>query len=360
MSDLKFIVDNLGDDVIEKFRGKTILITGSNGFLGRWFSDVLNHMNENVLNNSCTIICADNNIVRDDKRPDSIVLNICNKIYPAMIGVDELDYIINCAGIASPKIYKNYPVETLDVSYMGTKNILELGEEMNVKSILCFSSSEVYGTPDKDNIPTTENYTGIIPTMSERSCYDVGKEVLETLSYVYHKKYGSPVKVVRPFNLYGPKMGVNDNRVFPNFIGNALIDEISLEIGGQIIDKHTGEYLQIMHDIADSDTTKLFMIGQKPRLQNPSETIKPSTLYIPLQFWFNKDNKRSLPLVALQYQEINIRIRLKPLMDLYTINDVDEMPGDNGLSYRMRPNKNVLHHELWRFLQMDKLYGNIN
>ena len=89
-----------------------------------------------------------------------------------------------------------------------------------------------------------------------------------------------------------------------DFIGNALIDEISLEIGGQIIDKHTGEYLQIMHDIADSDTTKLFMIGQKPRLQKPSETIKPSTLYIPLQFWFNKDNKRSLPLVALQHHEV--------------------------------------------------------
>ncbi len=267
MSDLKFIVDNLGDDVIEKFRGKTILITGSNGFLGRWFSDVLNHMNENVLNNSCTIICADNNIVRDDKRPDSIVLNICNKIYPAMIGVDELDYIINCAGIASPKIYKNYPVETLDVSYMGTKNILELGEEMNVKSILCFSSSEVYGTPDKDNIPTTENYTGIIPTMSERSCYDVGKEVLETLSYVYHKKYGSPVKVVRPFNLYGPKMGVNDNRVFPNFIGNALSNK-NLKVYGD------GKQTRTFCYIADAMILlfKLLILGKNGEIYNVGNT----------------------------------------------------------------------------------------
>ena len=65
-----------------------------------------------------------------------------------------------------------------------------------------------------------------------------------------------------------------------DFVGNALIDEVSLEIGGQIIDKQTGEFMQIMHDIADSDNTKLFMVGQKSRLQNPSNIIKSSTLYI--------------------------------------------------------------------------------
>ena len=66
------------------------------------------------------------------------------------------------------------------MSYLGTRNILELGREFDVESILCFSSSEVYGTPDKDNIPTTEEYIGLIPTMNDRSCYDIGKKVLET------------------------------------------------------------------------------------------------------------------------------------------------------------------------------------
>ena len=267
MDDLNFIVENIGKDVVEKFRGKTILITGSNGFLGRWFSDVFRHINENILDNSCDIICADNNIVRKDKRENSIVLNICEKIKTHVLGIDKLDYIINCAGIASPKIYKNYPVETLDVSYLGTRNILELGREFDVESILCFSSSEVYGTPDKDNIPTTEEYIGLIPTMSDRSCYDIGKKVLETLCHVNYEKYQSPVKVVRPFNLYGPKMGLHDNRVLPNFISN-VINGKSLKVYGEGTQTRTFCY------IADAITTmiKLLVLGKNGEIYNVGNT----------------------------------------------------------------------------------------
>ena len=82
--------------------------------------------------------------------------------------------------------------------------------------------------------------------------------------------------------------------------------------------------------------------------------IRGRQLYIPLDAFFCESSKMALPLVALQYQEISIRIILKPIMDLYTINNVEETPGDNGLSYRMRPNKNILHQELWRFLQPPK------
>ena len=83
-------------------------------------------------------------------------------------------------------------------------------------------------------------------------------------------------------------------------------------------------------------------------------SIRGKQLYIPLGAFFCDSSKLALPLVALQYQEINIRIELKPIMDLYTINDVEATPGNNGLSYRMRPNKNILHQELWRFLQAPK------
>jgi len=82
--------------------------------------------------------------------------------------------------------------------------------------------------------------------------------------------------------------------------------------------------------------------------------IRGKQLYIPLDAFFCESSKMALPLVALQYQEISIRIELKPIMDLYTINNVEEIPGDNGLSYRMRPNKNILHQEMWRFLQPPK------
>tara|TARA_Y100000361_G_scaffold112798_1_gene103089 strand:+ start:2278 stop:3303 length:1026 start_codon:yes stop_codon:yes gene_type:complete len=263
MNDFNYIVKNVGSESLEKFRGKTILITGSNGFLGRWFSDVFRYINKNVLDDSCVIICADNNIVRGDKRDKSIVLNICEEIKIDSLGVDNIDYIINCAGIASPKIYKNYPVETLDVSYLGTKNILDLGRKFNVESILCFSSSEVYGTPDKDNIPTTEEYIGLIPTMSDRSCYDIGKKVLETLCHVNYEKYKSPVKVVRPFNLYGPKMGLHDNRVLPNFIDN-IIKGKSLKVYGD------GNQTRTFCYVSDAIVTmiKLLLVGKNGEIYN--------------------------------------------------------------------------------------------
>ena len=189
MNDFKFITDNIGYNIIEKFRGKTIFITGSNGFLGRWFSDTFRYINENMLDGSCNVICVDNNIVRKEKREKSFVVDICKDIDFEKLGIEKIDFIINCAGIASPKIYKNYPIETLDVSYLGTKNILELGKLFDVESILCFSSSEVYGTPDINNIPTTEKYIGTIPTMSDRSSYDIGKKVLETLCHVHYEEY---------------------------------------------------------------------------------------------------------------------------------------------------------------------------
>lgn len=265
MEEFKFIVDNVGQNNIERFRNKTILITGSNGFLGRWFSDVFRYINENVLDESCNIICADNNIVRKDKRADSIVLDICNKI--ELDNIDKLDFIINCAGIASPKIYKNYPLETLDVSYMGTKNVLELAKHFDVESVLCFSSSEVYGTPDKDNIPTTERYIGLIPTMGDRSCYDIGKKVLETLCHVYYEQSDVPVKVVRPFNLYGPKMGLHDNRVLPNFISN-IIKNKSLKVYGD------GEQTRTFCYISDAVVMmiKLLLNGESGQLYNIGNT----------------------------------------------------------------------------------------
>ena len=204
----------------ENFKDKSVLLVGSNGFLGRWFYDYFKNIGVEVL-------CLDNDISATDStaeyRKCDITLGLpVRKRY---------DYVINCAGIASPEKYQKYPIETLDVSYAGTKNVLEYCKKFNVESILMFSSSEVYGTPDKDNIPTKENYTGAVPTMGSRSCYDIGKQALEALSHVYYSKFGVPVKIVRPFNFYGPYMGVKDNRVLSNFMNNFL-DDIPNKIYG--------------------------------------------------------------------------------------------------------------------------------
>lgn len=224
------IYDDLREDV-SVFEGKTVLITGASGFLGVWFSGFFDFLNENKFENNARIICVDNNISGDNKKLDSfktvevVNLNIVESFEDSLSVEGGVDYIINAAGIASPRVYQKYPVETMDVSYLGTKNIFNFALKHGVKSILCFSSSEVYGTPDTLNIPTGEEYLGSVPTMSNRSCYDIGKKVIETISYVYAKEYNVPVKIVRPFNVYGPNMYENDYRVLSNSISKVLRDE---------------------------------------------------------------------------------------------------------------------------------------
>ena len=184
-------------------KNKSVLLIGSDGFLGNWFKNILTE-------NGNKILCYD---IKDGN-------DICKPL-----DMPRYDYVINCAGIASPEKYMKQPVETMDVSYIGTKNVLDYCVNNEVESVLMFSSSEVYGTPDSKSIPTKEDYIGTIPTRSSRSCYDIGKQVLETLCHIYYNKHNLPVKVVRPFNFYGPYMGINDNRVLSNWMRSYLKDD---------------------------------------------------------------------------------------------------------------------------------------
>lgn len=200
--------------------GKTFLITGSNGFLGKVFKQYL-------LSIGGKVIAVDNQII-GDKSADltEIVADI------GTFTTDEhIDYIINTAGIASPYHYRRLPLETLDVSYIGTRNMLELAKKHKVLGFLAFSSSEVYGDPDEKHIPTPESYNGIIDTMGSRSCYDEGKRIIETLCYVYNTKFGVNTKILRPFNVFGPPLFQNDYRVIPNFISRVLAGQ-SLNVYG--------------------------------------------------------------------------------------------------------------------------------
>ena len=185
-------------------KSKSVLLIGSDGFLGNWFRDILDE---------------------NGNKYATYDIQSGNDICDGMDDIPRYDYVINCAGIASPEKYMKQPVETMDVSYIGTKNVLDYCVENKVESVLMFSSSEVYGTPESISIPTKEDYIGTIPTRSSRSCYDIGKQVLETLCHIYHNKHNVPVKVVRPFNFYGAYMGINDNRVLSNWMRSMLRDE---------------------------------------------------------------------------------------------------------------------------------------
>jgi len=191
---------------IDLLKGTRVLITGSQGFLGRTIVQFLNHLNTTKFSSSDRIEVIEVDYLDHD---------ICSPL-DSVVPEGQLHYIINCAGIASPKKYLKSPLKTLDVSYIGTKNVFDIGMLRKTKSIIMFSSSEVYGTPSADKIPTTEDYIGTVTTFGNRSCYDIGKNVLETLSYVYHDCYSAPVNVLRPFNVYGPLMDINDGRIVPN------------------------------------------------------------------------------------------------------------------------------------------------
>jgi len=224
-SDLNSISSLLNHDNFA-FEGKVILISGAFGFLGKLFQSYFIYINENILRVPCQVICVDNYVVSSkfsDLHVNNfsyIYHNICDPIDENTLP-DKIDFLINCAGIASPIFYHKFPLETMDVSYVGTKNILDLARKKSISSCLFFSSSEVYGNPPSNQIPTDERYIGNIETMGRRSCYDIGKLCLETLCYIAHEKDGLNVKVIRPFNVFG-YIAKSDGRVIPNFISTLL------------------------------------------------------------------------------------------------------------------------------------------
>jgi nucleoside-diphosphate-sugar epimerase len=141
---------------------------------------------------------------------------------------DQLDEIFHFASLASPPFYKRYPMETLDVGYIGTKNVLDLCLHYNCK-LLYSSTSEVYG--DALIHPQIEDYYGNVNTFGERSCYDESKRIGETLIYTYQKLHNLDAKIVRIFNTYGPYMSLGDGRIVTEII-RCLIFNVRLNIYG--------------------------------------------------------------------------------------------------------------------------------
>jgi len=202
--------------------GKTIVITGACGFVGVYMCALLDHISSKYLDKQLKILAYDNFIsssVADHLLSNfkSVTFSEYDVVNPLKIE-QKVDYIIHAAGIASPVWYRTHPLETLDVSIEGTRNMLSLAQVHGAR-MLHFSSSEVYGNPDPRHIPTSENYPGLVSCRGPRACYDEGKRVGETLCDIYHSQRGVNVVSVRPFNVYGPGMRENDYRVLPAFAG---------------------------------------------------------------------------------------------------------------------------------------------
>lgn len=201
-----------------------ILVTGGAGFLG-------SHLCERLLERGDDVICVDNyfsgrkeNIahLRDHKRFELIRHDIVHPLYV------EAEQIYNLACPASPVAYQYNPIKTIKTSTVGMINMLGLARRCRAR-LLHTSTSEVYGDPEVH--PQKEDYWGHVNPLGPRSCYDEGKRVAESLCMNYHLAHGIPIRIVRIFNTYGPRMDPNDGRVVSNFIMQALRGE-SLTVYG--------------------------------------------------------------------------------------------------------------------------------
>jgi len=204
---------------------RTILVTGGAGFIG---SNLCIYLLSQSPDNH--VICVDNLITGHldnlgeiyarggdggAARFRFIEYDITKPVCPALFG-EHIDEIYHLASIASPEKYKKYPMETLLTSINGTQRVLDYCVLYNCKMVFT-STSEVYGDPLVH--PQPETYYGNVNTVGERSCYDEGKRVAETLVYEYQKRFPDlDLKVARLFNTYGPRMDLDDGRVITNFI----------------------------------------------------------------------------------------------------------------------------------------------
>lgn len=215
------------ESTLRPLAGTTLLVTGGSGFLCSYFLDTVAYLNEHAWQFPCRMLCVDNLKSGLAQRiahllPRTNFRFIEHDISKPLTLEVSVDWIIHGASIASPTFYRRYPLETIDVNVGGTRNVLELVRQHRVRSLLYLSSSEIYGDPNPAFIPTSEEYRGNVSCTGPRACYDESKRLAETLCTTYHRLYGTPVKIVRPFNVYGPGQRLDDQRIIPDLMSAVL------------------------------------------------------------------------------------------------------------------------------------------
>jgi dTDP-glucose 4,6-dehydratase len=195
------------------------LVTGGAGFLGSHLCDLL-------LAKGYEVICVDNLITGSARniehiKPDNLTYMKHDVTKPLYVE-DKINFIFHLASPASPIDYLDLPIQTLKVGALGTYNMLGLAKEKKARFLLA-STSEVYGDPLVN--PQTEEYWGNVNPIGPRGVYDEAKRYAEAITMAYHRYHGIDTRIVRIFNTYGPRMRLNDGRVVPNFIGQALRGE---------------------------------------------------------------------------------------------------------------------------------------
>jgi len=197
-----------------------IVVSGAAGFVG-------SHMCDRLIAEGHAVVALDNfitgaraNLTHLEGHP-GFSFHALDITEPFTVE-GPVDCVVNMASPASPKDYLEHPIETLDVGSIGTRRMLELAREKNAR-FLVTSTSECYGDPQVH--PQVETYWGNVNPVGPRSCYDESKRFAEALTMAYHRKYGLATNIARLFNTYGPRMKLNDGRVVPAFLDQALRGE---------------------------------------------------------------------------------------------------------------------------------------
>jgi nucleoside-diphosphate-sugar epimerase len=231
--DLNYIYQHTLSE-FESMAGKNLLITGAAGFLGYYLVQSVLFWNTKVDSSQSIKLTVIDNFIRglpewlmDLKEDKNLNLMKHDITKPLPANLKDMQYIIHAASIASPTYYRKYPIETMDANVNGLRFLLEYAKarqdaERQVKGFLFFSSSEIYGNPEPDFIPTPEYYPGSVSCTGPRACYDESKRYGETLCVNFARQYNLPLKIARPFNNYGPGLKITDKRVIPDFVNDIL------------------------------------------------------------------------------------------------------------------------------------------
>ncbi len=209
-----------------------VVVAGGAGFIGSHLCD--------ALVKEANVICIDNFITGQEENIDLLLKNPYFKFikhdlrepinldaYPELdvfkVKYQGVEQIYNLACPTSPRDYYRLPIETLETSALGTKNLLDLAFGYKAKFLLA-SSSSIYGEP-KDSNPYTEDYWGYVDPVGSRSCYNEGKRFAESLAVTFGEHKGLEVKIARIFNTYGPRLKINDGRLIPDFAVRAMTNQ---------------------------------------------------------------------------------------------------------------------------------------
>lgn len=197
---------------------KKILITGCSGFIGYYLVKCL----ADIFSEKKLIIHGIDRIgIKEKFKNFKFFKKDLYNLKKNDIPNHKYDYIIHLAGIPSPVFYKKFPLRTIYLNAELSRELLEISKKKKSKLIF-FSSSEIYGNPFNEFVPTFENYNGNVSSISDRSCYDESKRMGETYSYIFKEYFNVDVKIIRPFNFYGEGMKQNDERIIPKFFSQII------------------------------------------------------------------------------------------------------------------------------------------